>query len=255
MTQQKPQEKLEGLFDAAEFYAEDLAQTLKAVTTRDTAYNRRVYCLMVVLSFEATGNAWKSWIVTKHRKQMSAAEVALCDEQDHVLSVTGDIKPKPIRGLDVVGNIRFALRMVTTYGAVPEVRLQDDPRWAALGRSVLARHKIAHPRHDRGVSISDAEMEDLRQANSLFDDCTRQIKLAFTWHNKLLAEILLGEYAKMKALRAQGVSSSLPSQAEIDAGIAEERADLALLEGEIRSMGGDPAKDPYAGMRDPEFGK
>jgi hypothetical protein len=138
--------------------------------TPDSQVTRRGYIRSLFSMIEGITNYLKTLALRageSNRNLFTPAETALLREESYAINNKGEAYVQP-RFLKIEDNLVFALRMYLHDKPVPLEIERDGVGWNAFREAIVIRNRITHPRSLDDLSVTDSEVEKIRQAEHWF---------------------------------------------------------------------------------------
>jgi len=145
---------------------------------------RRMLVKAIFALMEAVAHTLKSEAVLDFPDALSAAEQALCSDQEYRLTDGGEVQLRSAR-IPTIANIRFAFAIsAKASGARFTLEVAADG-WQRLLRAIKVRDRLTHPKLPSDLVVRDSEVTDATLALAWFQ---QQLFVLLDQTNQVLRE-------------------------------------------------------------------
>jgi hypothetical protein len=178
----------------------DTLQAERALQPQGNQYARRQYVRSVFAMIEGMVFATKQLALASPDERMDTAENAMLQGVTYDLDDRGKAVTRTAR-LALEREIRFAFRMYAkSVGLSYELDISGKG-WQALVRAKIVRDRLTHPKKVQDLTVSDAELDDAKDAGFWFREQHAELQEVMVDHmarSRGLTEVEVAEFRKYR---------------------------------------------------------
>jgi|GEM_PF-1101493 len=190
---------------------EDLKHSHEHLQQEDTQVHRRLYVRVAASLIESWVSALKADILDAYEHgefTPSHAELAILLEETYELTDKGRINKRPYFA-SIDRNIRFTFDIFIHTHSLETPLEYDSHLWDSLKKAVLVRNRITHPKRGSDLTITDEELNLMREGFAWF--VSHALALQLTLNEKYKRENAELEQIMAKTAQEQSKPESSAS--------------------------------------------